>query len=87
MDLETLVKAGVVGGGVAVTLATEIMKSKYIPVPAQHHPRTTAAIASIIASGVYVYHLYNGNLDWRNWLPLAVLTLITSAVTYKAVVK
>jgi len=75
--------------GVAVSVATQILKSKYIPVAFQKYPRTTAAVASLIASCWVVYEKL-GSIDLSDWtrvVPLAISTLLVAAVTYNQILK
>ena len=89
MDLTYLTQA-VALSGLAVTLVTEILKSKYIPVPAQKYKRFTALVLSIGASG-YVTYQYGQQtfvtVTWQTWGILAFLTLLVSAITYNQIVK
>lgn len=41
-------------GGAATSIATQILKSSFVPVPATDHPRITAAVVSLVASVVAV---------------------------------
>lgn len=87
MDIQTLVTASL-AGGVTTTLATEILKSKYIPVQAQKYPRTTAAIIAAGVSGYVVYQQSHALLsDWHNWVMLGIATLLVASITYTHVVK
>lgn len=54
MDTITLLSSVLVGGG-ATVLATQLLKSKYIPVPAQAHPQWTAGIVSLVAAIIAEY--------------------------------
>jgi hypothetical protein len=75
--------------GVGVTVATEILKSKYIPVPASKYPRLTAALASVVATIVSIYvtgiHFFLSNI-WE-YVAFALGVLILSAVTYNHIIK
>lgn len=88
MDLQTFIQSAVVGGG-ATSLATELLKSKYIPVQAQKYPRITAAIVSVVASGIFIWHTqaHPPTSDWKLWVALAAATLITAADTYNHILK
>lgn len=74
--------------GSAVVAATEIMKLKIIPIPAQKYPRLTAAVASFIAAGIA---LYNSSVNFvvdspAGYLALAIGTYIVAAVAYNNIV-
>lgn len=89
MDTSSLAQATVLGG-LATTLATEILKSQYIPVPATKYPRTVAAVVSLLAAGyvVYQYNVHNiAGMTWPNWLALAGLMFLVSVTTYNHVLK
>ena len=87
LDLQSLVQAATVGGVVVTPIVTEVLKSRYIPVPAQKYPRLTAVLVSVAASGWYVYQHFGGNLDAGSWLTLAALTVFTAAITYNNLYK
>jgi len=89
MDTASLAQVTILSG-VAVTLVTEILKSKYIPIPAQRYKRLTALALSLGTSAyaVYTYNQVNlVTLTWQAWLSTALLTLLVSSVTYNQVVK
>ena len=89
MDTTTLAEA-VVLSGTSVTLVTELMKSKYFPVPAQKYPRLTSIVLATIASAYEVWQ-YNQNhavqLNWANGVAMGFLTLLVSAMTYNHIIK
>lgn len=75
--------------GVATTVATEIMKLNFIPIPAQRYPRAVAAIVAVIATLIAVITT-NADLVLEGplgWLAMAVGTLLLSSVTYNNLVK
>lgn len=88
MDLAFFAQATLLSG-LAVTLATELLKSKYIPVPAKAHPRTTALVLSLVASVVEVYQ-YNSThlvaLSAHAFIALAFLVLLVAAMTYDHII-
>lgn len=49
MNIVTLFTNILVGGG-AVVLAVQLLKSRFIPLPFQKYPRSTTAVASLLAS-------------------------------------
>lgn len=53
-DLSTIVSllGGVLVGGGATIIATQLLKSKYIPIGFEKHPQWTAGAVSLIASVV-----------------------------------
>ena len=55
MNTQVFLNSILVGGG-ATLLATQILKSKYIPIQFQKYPRTTAAVVSLIAAVVSEYN-------------------------------
>lgn len=75
--------------GVGVTIATEILKAKFIPIPVQKYPRATAAVASVVATVVSIYvtgqHFILRNI-WE-YIAFALGIFIIAAVTYEHVVK
>jgi hypothetical protein len=75
--------------GVGVTVATQILKAKYIPVPAQKYPRLVAAVASVIATFVAIYAsgLHFVLVGWWQWLAFGVGSFVVSAMTYNHIVK
>lgn len=75
--------------GVGVTIATQILKAKFIPIPVTKYPRLTAAIASIVATIASIYitgqhFLLNG--VWQ-YVAFGLGVFIIAAVTYEHVVK
>lgn len=89
MDFAGLIQATVLSG-MAVSVITEIMKSKYLPVPAMQHPRVTALVLSVGASGYEVYRYNQVNfvtLSWPGWVALTGFTLLVSALTYNQILK
>ena len=73
--------------GTATTLATQVLKSSLIPLPAAKSPRLTAFIVSLIASALVVGQGfdYTNLRTWEDYIPVVCGTLIVSAATYKAV--
>lgn len=98
MDINTLRVAlepfinlfgAVVVSGATTAIATEILKLKAIPLPAQRYPRLTAGIVSVIASLVAVY-LTTVNILIDSLFGLVAFivgTLIVSAITYNNLIK
>ena len=75
--------------GAATTIATQILKLKVIPVPAEKYPRMSAAIVSALASLVAVF---STNVDlvinsFIGWLAFAAGAYLLSAITYNQIVK
>lgn len=71
-------------GGGATLVATQILKSKYIPIGFEKYPRTTAAVISLIASVVIEYQA-GVILDFHNLPNLAAIfvgTLLVAISTY-----
>lgn len=54
MDSLSLLTSILVGGG-ATMVATQILKSKYIPIPAERYPQATAVTVSLISSIIAEY--------------------------------
>ena len=79
----------IVISGVAVTMATQILKASWIPIPAQKYPRLTAGIAAVVATVVAV--ATSSSQLMLNSVPqivaFALGTLIVSAMTYNHIVK
>ena len=87
MDITYLVESVLVSG-TATTLAVQIMKSRYFPLPVERSPRLSAFIVSVIASVITVTQVgvdWNNLHDWTQILPVVCGTLIVSAATYKAI--
>ena len=89
MDLSQFAQLSLIGG-VATTLATQLIKSPYIPFPAQNHPRFTAIL---IAVGASSYAAWQGGFsvtnthDWAQWVALCCGTLIVSVNVYNHLLK
>jgi hypothetical protein len=89
MDLSQLTQLSVIGG-VATALATNILKSPYLPVPAQNHPRFTALV---IALGASTYTAWQAGFrvdnahDWTQWVALSCGILIVSVNVYNHLLK
>jgi hypothetical protein len=75
--------------GVGVTIATQILKLKWIPVPATKYPRVTAAVASVVATlvSIYVSGLHFLLVGVWQYVAFILGVFIVSAVTYEHVVK
>jgi len=89
MDTASLAQVAILSG-TAVTLVTEILKSKYIPIPAQKYKRITALVLSFGASAYAVgsYDQVNfTTLSWQSLVSLGLLTFLVSSVTYTQIVK
>lgn len=75
--------------GVTVTLATQLLKSNYIPLPAQKYPRVVAGIASALGTLAALYlsnlHLLLNNLF--EYAAFGVGVFLISVFTYNHVVK
>ena len=54
MDNQVFINSILVGGG-ATLIATQVLKSKLIPVQFQKYPRSTAAVLSLVAAIVAEY--------------------------------
>src|ERR1035437_6846409 len=54
MNIFDLVSSILIGGCATVT-ATQILKSKYIPVPAQKYPCETAAVVALVSAVIAVW--------------------------------
>lgn len=66
LDTATLAQVGgvLVGGG-ATILATQFLKSKYIPVQFEKYPRWTAGVISLVAAIITEWHA-GIRLDFSN---------------------
>lgn len=87
LDLQSLIAAATLGGVVVTPIVTEALKSRYIPVPAQKHPRLTSIIVSLLVSGGYIYQHFGQTLPAGSWATLAALTVLTAAATYNNLYK
>lgn len=82
----------ILAGGVATTLAVQLLKSKLIPfVPAEKYPRITAAVVSVVAS---VAALVQSGVSWAfvTSTPQVIVavvggTLLVAASVYNNVIK
>lgn len=82
----------ILAGGVATTLAVQLLKSKFIPfIPAEKYPRITAAVVSAVAS---VAALVQSGVTWAfvTSTPEVIVavvggTLLVAASVYNNVVK
>lgn len=82
--------AAVILSGVAVTIATELSKLKFLSlIPAEKYPRLTAAVYSVIAAIVCLYNnAVNFVVDsWIGWLVIVIGTLLVAAITFNQIVK
>lgn len=89
MDLLEFIQSSLLAGA-ATTLATQILKSPAIPIPAQHHPKLTAVIVSMVAAGMVVYqgvHNSYATFDVLEWATVSIATLLIAVVTYNNIVK
>src|SRR5690349_11956927 len=87
MQITQLVQSILVSG-TATTLATQVLKSKYLPIPAEKSPRLTAFVVSLVASGIAVWQAGIGPTrltSWTDWLTAAGGTRTVPAATYHAV--
>lgn len=70
----------------ATTLATQILKSKYIPIPAQKYPRITAAIVALGASLFAVYQtgydITSSTSNLTQFVAFVFATLLIASATY-----
>lgn len=78
-----------IGSGAVVSMVTEILKSKVIPIPAERYPRTVAWLLSI---GVAWYTSYNTNIGiiidtWQEVIFFGVAILLIATNCYHVVVK
>lgn len=74
--------------GAGTTVATQILKLRFIPVPVTRYPRFTAAVVSVIASLVAAYNsdlnlLLNSGFQLFAFM---VGVFIVSAITYNSIV-
>lgn len=82
--------SAIVVSGVSVTIAVEILKSKFIPVEFQKYPRVTALVASIIASIAAVAYSPINQIAIDTpieWVSVVAGTLLVSAFTYNNIFK
>lgn len=71
MENSTLL-AGVLLGGGASVLATQLLKSRLIPVGFEHYPRSTAAMVSLVASIITEWQA-NVTISFHNLSSLGVV--------------
>jgi hypothetical protein len=77
-----------IASGVATSYATELLKLRIVPIPAQRYPRITNAVVSLIATfiSLYVGHV---NFIFTSWIEIVAFALgvyVLSAITYHHVV-
>lgn len=86
--LVTLFTALIISGA-GVTLATEILKMNFIPIPAERYPQVTAAIASVIAAVIVAFTSaltlpIAGGLEWAGF---ALGVYLLAAMIYNHIVR
>lgn len=84
LNLDVLVLAGV-----AVSYATQVLKSQFVPVQFQKYPRLTAAVASLVASVVVVWqqNVPFSSLEVVDWVKVVLSILLVAAIAYNTLVK
>lgn len=89
MDLLSFIQT-VLLTGVATTMATELLKTKLIPIPAERNPRLTAIIVSVLASAFVVWQnivtTFTG-FSLLDWATVAIGTLLVAISTYNNLLK
>ena len=75
--------------GVAVSIATQMMKSDLVPVPAQKYPRITAAVVSIggVVGAMFATGADLSMSSIMDWVGITAGILVTSAITYEMLIK
>lgn len=71
MDVQNLFSSILVGGG-ATVIATQLLKSKYIPIAFQNHPQWTAALVSLVAAIIAEWQA-GVSVDYHNLPNLAAV--------------
>lgn len=77
-------------GGAATSIATQILKSSYVPVPATEHPRITAAVVALVASVIAVASAgvnYDRFADWTSVVAVFAGVLLVATNTYNQLIK
>lgn len=83
MDATTVINSILLGGG-GTLIATQILKSSYVKIPFQKHPRSTTAVVSLAASAIAEYQAHIA-IDFHNLPSLGVIfvgTLWVAISTY-----
>jgi hypothetical protein len=78
-----------IGSGVAITLATEVLKSEVIPIPTEKYPRATASILSL-ASAVYIATTTDVGIiidSWQEIIVFGVAILLIATNCYHVIIK
>jgi hypothetical protein len=75
--------------GAAVSIATQMMKSDLFPVPAEKHPRLTAALVSVggVVGAMFATGADLSMSSIMDWVGITIGILITSAITYETLLK
>jgi hypothetical protein len=75
--------------GVAVSIATQMMKSDLVPIPAQKYPRITAAVVSIggVVGAMFATGADLSASSIMDWIGITAGILVTSAITYEVLLK
>lgn len=75
--------------GVAVSIATQMMKSDLVPIPAQKYPRITAAVVSIggVVGAMFATGADLSMSSIMDWVGITAGILVTSAITYEVLLK
>ncbi len=77
-------------GGAATSIATQILKSSYVPVPATDHPRITAAVVALVASVIAVASAgvnYASFADLTSVVAIFAGVLLVATNTYNQLIK
>lgn len=88
MDAQALLTSVLAGGG-ATVVATEILKSKYVPVAFEKYPRATAVVVSLVSAVIAEYQA-GVNIDLHNVAQLAAVfvgTVFVAVSVYDHLVK
>lgn len=85
MELNTIqLFETIIGSGVVVTLATNILNSPLVKIPFERNKRLTAFGVSIIATFIALYQqgVRDFSADWQCNVAILLGVFITSAITY-----
>lgn len=78
----------IVSSGVGISLITQALKDRRVPIPASTHPRVVAAVGAVISTFI---SLYVGSINlllttaWH-YVGLAIVILLASSFAYRVLV-
>lgn len=80
---------GVAISGAVTLFGTQILKNKYVPIPAKEHPRIVAAIIAGISAAYVLYTQHTSPLPTTlaQWFSMAAVAVVGAAIAYNNILK